>query len=39
VKRRAFQPCFDATSIVIAELGLDAAPIGVALLARDAEVS
>lgn len=39
VKRRAFQPCFEATSIVIAELGLDAAPIGVALLARDAEVS
>ena len=39
VKRRAFQPCFDATSIVISELGLDAAPIGVALLARDAEVS
>jgi glucokinase len=39
VRRRAFQPCFEATSIVIAELGLDAAPIGVALLARDAEVS
>lgn len=39
VKRRAFQPCFEATSIVISELGLDAAPIGVALLARDAEVS
>lgn len=38
VKRRAFQPCFDATSIVISELGLDAAPIGVALLARDAEL-
>lgn len=37
VKRRAFQPCFEATSIVISELGLDAAPIGVALLARDAE--
>ncbi len=39
VKRRAFQPCFEATSIVISELGFDAAPIGVALLARDAEVS
>ena len=36
-KRRAFQPCFDATHIVAATLGLDAAPIGVALLARDAE--
>jgi glucokinase len=39
VKRRAFQPCFEATQIVIATLGLDAAPVGVALLARDAEVS
>ena len=39
VKRRAFQPCFEATQIVIATLGLDAAPIGVALLARDAEIS
>jgi glucokinase len=36
-KRRAFQPCFDATRIVAATLGPDAAPIGVALLARDAE--
>jgi glucokinase len=36
-KRRAFQPCFDATNIVAATLGPDAAPIGVALLARDAE--
>ena len=36
-KRRAFQPCFEATEIVAAQLGLDAAPIGVALLARDAE--
>jgi glucokinase len=34
-KRRAFQPCFDATQIVAATLGPDAAPIGVALLARD----
>jgi glucokinase len=39
VKRRAFQPCFEATQIVAAQLGLDAAPIGVALLARDAEQS
>lgn len=39
VKRRAFQPCFEATQIVIATLGLDAAPVGVALLARDAELS
>jgi glucokinase len=39
VKRRAFQPCFEATQIVAATLGLDSAPIGVALLARDAEVS
>jgi glucokinase len=39
VKRRAFQPCFEATEIVAAQLGLDAAPIGVALLARDAEQS
>ena len=38
-KRRAFQPCFDATQIVAATLGPDAAPIGVALLARDAEES
>ena len=36
-KRRAFQPCFDATQIVAATLGADAATIGVALLARDAE--
>src|ERR1043166_4081971 len=36
-KRRAFQPCFEATQIVAATLGSDAAPIGVALLARDAE--
>jgi glucokinase len=36
VKRRAFQPCFEATEIVAAKLGLDGAPIGAALLARDA---
>ena len=35
-KRRAFQPCFEATDIVAAKLGLDGAPIGAALLARDA---
>ena len=35
VKRRAFQPCFDATTIVAGKLGLDAAPIGAAMLARD----
>ena len=35
VKRRAFQPCFEATEIVAAKLGLDGAPIGAALLARD----
>jgi glucokinase len=35
-KRRAFQPCFDFTEIVAAKLGLDGAPIGAALLARDA---
>jgi glucokinase len=34
-KRRAFQPCFEATEIVAAKLGLDAAPIGAAMLARD----
>ena len=39
VKRRAFQPCFEATQIVIAELGADAASIGAALLARDAELT
>jgi glucokinase len=37
VRHRAFQPCFEATQIVIAELGPDAAPIGAAMLARDAE--
>ena len=34
-KRRAFQPCFEATEILAASLGPDAAAIGVALLARD----
>src|SRR4030095_10032328 len=37
VKRRAFQPCFEATEIVAAKLGLDGASIGAALLARDAQ--
>jgi glucokinase len=36
VKRRAFQPCFEATEIVAAKLGLDGAPVGAAMLARDA---
>jgi glucokinase len=35
-KRRAFQPCFDATQIVAATLGPDAVSIGAAMLARDA---
>jgi len=39
VKRRAFQPCFDATEIVAAKLGYDAAPIGAAMLARDAAIN
>ncbi len=38
-KRRAFQPCFEATQIVLAALGEDAATIGVAMLARDAAVT
>jgi glucokinase len=35
-KRRAFGPCFEAASIVAAELGADSVGIGAALLARDA---
>ena len=35
-KRRAFQPCFEATQIVAATLGPDAVSIGAAMLARDA---
>jgi glucokinase len=35
-KRRAFQPCFEATQIMAASLGEDAATIGAAMLARDA---
>ena len=38
-KRRAFQPCFDATQIVAAALGEDAATIGAAMLARDAAIT
>jgi glucokinase len=35
-RRRAFQPCFEATQIVAATLGKDSVAIGAALLARDA---
>lgn len=35
-KRRAFQPCFEATQIVAASLGEDAVLVGAAMLARDA---
>jgi len=38
-KQRAFQPCFEATEILAASLGTDAATIGAAMLARDAAVS
>jgi len=34
--KRSFQPCFESTRIVAAELGADGAAIGAALLARDA---
>jgi glucokinase len=37
-RKRAFQPCFEATEIVVAALGTEAATIGVAMLARDASV-
>jgi glucokinase len=33
--KRSFQPCFDATQIVAAELGANGVAIGAALLARD----
>ena len=36
-KKRSFQPCFEATTIVAAELGAEGVAIGAALLARDAE--
>ena len=35
-KRRAFQPCFEATQIVAGALGRDATTIGAAMLAHDA---
>ena len=35
-RKRSFQPCFEATTIVAAELGPDGVAIGSALLARDA---
>lgn len=35
-KRRAFQPCFEATQIVAATLGADSVSVGAAMLARDA---
>jgi glucokinase len=38
-RRRAFQPCFEATKILAGTLGPDAASIGVAMLARDAAAS
>lgn len=38
-KKRAFQPCFDATTILAAALGSDAATIGAAMLARDAAIT
>lgn len=38
-KRRAFQPCFETTQIVVAALGDDAATIGAAMLARDAAIA
>lgn len=39
VKRRSFQPCFEATHIVAAVLGADAIRLGAALLARDSVTS
>ncbi len=38
-RKRAFQPCFEATKILAAALGTDAAIIGAAMLVRDASVS
>jgi glucokinase len=35
--KRSFQPCFEATRIVAAELGADGVAIGAALLARDTD--
>lgn len=36
-RRRSFQPCFEATRVVAAELGADGVAIGAALLARDSQ--
>src|SRR6478752_7391899 len=36
VRRRAFQPCFEATQIIAANLGRDAITVGAAMLAHDA---
>src|SRR5215470_5908671 len=38
-RRRAFQPCFEATQIVAGTLGRDAITVGAAMLARDAATS
>ena len=38
-RKRSFQPCFEATTIVAAELGADGVAIGAALLARDSDGS
>ena len=38
-RRRAFQPCFEATQIVAGTLGHDAITVGAAMLARDAATS
>ena len=38
-RRRAFQPCFEATQIVAGALGRDAITVGAAMLARDAATS
>jgi len=35
-RRRAFQPCFEATQIIAGTLGRDAITVGAAMLARDA---
>lgn len=36
-RKRSFQPCFEATTIVAATLGADGVAIGAALLARDSD--
>lgn len=36
-RKRSFQPCFEATKIVPAQLGVDGVAIGAALLARDTD--